>query len=195
MASDDEDLRINTLHALTKRSPRVVLEEHSHCEVPAGCGGVVLRWRDPLAGVPAVVRVASLGQLEATIDGAPLTNSWVQLAVGRHVVAVHLTGLPPGPSPFCFALTRQPVEPEDPPVIALSGPGVDWRVHPDPPATWRSPDHDLSDWAVAEDGTALLEAVDPDIAWRFRQVVAWGAVPLRVEGPSMAVRGVIVVAP
>jgi sulfatase modifying factor 1 len=28
-----------------------VLEAHSHCEVPAGCGGVVLQWRNPSAGL------------------------------------------------------------------------------------------------------------------------------------------------
>jgi hypothetical protein len=38
-----KDLRLNSLSRYTKRSPEYVLEEHSHCEVPAGCGGVVLR--------------------------------------------------------------------------------------------------------------------------------------------------------
>ena len=42
----DRQLRINTLSRYRGRPPRLVLEEHNHCEVPAGCGGVVLRWRN-----------------------------------------------------------------------------------------------------------------------------------------------------
>ena len=40
----DEGPKLNGPDRYRKRSPRLVLEEHSHCEVPAGCGGVVLRW-------------------------------------------------------------------------------------------------------------------------------------------------------
>ena len=37
---DSEALRLNTLNRFRKHSPRLLLEEYSHCEVPAGCGGV-----------------------------------------------------------------------------------------------------------------------------------------------------------
>lgn len=42
-----DDLKLNSLSRYSKQSSRLVLEEYSHCEVPAGCGGVVLRWRKP----------------------------------------------------------------------------------------------------------------------------------------------------
>lgn len=48
----DRELKLNSISRFSKQSPRLVLEEHGHCEVPAGCGGVVLRWRgadDPIA--------------------------------------------------------------------------------------------------------------------------------------------------
>ncbi len=50
--ADDKGLNLNNLDRYTKLSPRFVLEEYSHCEVPAGCGGIVLRWRNPEVGIP-----------------------------------------------------------------------------------------------------------------------------------------------
>ena len=48
MGNDDKpDLRLNELERFRKTSSRLALEAHSHCEVPAGCGGVVLRWTRP----------------------------------------------------------------------------------------------------------------------------------------------------
>lgn len=38
------DLELNSIDRYVKSSPRFVLEEHSHCEVPAGCGGGVWEW-------------------------------------------------------------------------------------------------------------------------------------------------------
>src|SRR5687768_6072864 len=51
----DHDLKLNGLSRYAKESPRLVLEEYGHCEVPAGCGGVVLRWRNPDQPIPMVV--------------------------------------------------------------------------------------------------------------------------------------------
>ncbi len=89
MTDDDDDLKINTLHRFAKASPRLVLHEYSHCEVPAGCGGVVLRWVDPRLGEPATVRVSADETAEVWLDGDPLENARTQLAPGAHVVAVH----------------------------------------------------------------------------------------------------------
>ncbi len=51
MAESDE-LKLNTIGRFVKRSPCLALEQHNHCEVPAGCGGVVLRWFNPSRGIP-----------------------------------------------------------------------------------------------------------------------------------------------
>ena len=52
-----------------------MLEEYSHCEVPAGCGGVVLRWRDPEAGIPLRVSIASFGEAALFVDGEAVSGS------------------------------------------------------------------------------------------------------------------------
>lgn len=91
-ASSDDDLRINTLHRFAKHSPRLTLQEYSHCEVPAGCGGVVLRWVDPRRGVPIRVRAIVLGETETWLDGAPLPGGGhTRIEAGTHVLAVHVT--------------------------------------------------------------------------------------------------------
>jgi hypothetical protein len=43
---------LNSLDRFRKHPGQLVLEEHGHCEVPAGCGGVVLRWRNPNPSPP-----------------------------------------------------------------------------------------------------------------------------------------------
>jgi hypothetical protein len=45
--------RLNSLDRFRKQPGRLVLEEHSHCQVPAGCGGGVLRRRNPQEGPQA----------------------------------------------------------------------------------------------------------------------------------------------
>ncbi len=104
MADEREDLRLNTLHRFAKRATRLVLEEHSSCEVPAGCGGVVLRWRDPAAGIDVSVRLSTLGRAALWIDGAPTQGSQATLAPGAHVLAFRVTELPDHASPVCLAV-------------------------------------------------------------------------------------------
>jgi len=84
--TDDDDLKINTLHRFAKHSPRLVLHEYGHCEVPAGCGGVVLRWIDPTLGKPATVRVSNG---DVWLDGVELPTSRTQLVPGPHLLAIH----------------------------------------------------------------------------------------------------------
>ena len=85
------DKKLNSLERFRKQSPRLVLEEHSHCEVPAGCGGVVLRWRNPLAGLPLLVHFYAPGKSTLYLDGREVTQ------IGND--------LPPGP-PEAAGATR-----------------------------------------------------------------------------------------
>src|SRR5206468_12707267 len=82
--------QLNSLDRFRKKPERLVLEEHGHCEVPAGCGGVVLRWRNPRARVPVVIRLYTPVPAAAFIDGRELTVSRVDLSPGPHVFAVRL---------------------------------------------------------------------------------------------------------
>jgi hypothetical protein len=145
MAGDD-DLRLNTLHRFAKHSPRLVLHEYSHCEVPAGCGGVVLQWLDPARGVPALVRISG-GELEAScwLDGEPLASNLARVRTGPRVLAVHLRRKQPGAHPF----TVGAVYDGDPDAHLIRGPGPRWRCTAAPPGEgWTAPDHDDAAWAA-----------------------------------------------
>jgi hypothetical protein len=86
----DDASKLNGPDRYRKRSPRLVLEEHSHCEVPAGCGGVVLRWIHADREVTVRVRLYSyLAGATLTIDGATPASSRPLLARGDHVLAIH----------------------------------------------------------------------------------------------------------
>src|SRR6185369_11216255 len=87
---DDELYRLNSLHRFSKHS-KLVLEAHSHCEVPAGCGGAVLQWSDPEKGAPH--RLSEHGSLRLTatyIDGKKIESSSVRLKPGPHLLGLVL---------------------------------------------------------------------------------------------------------
>ena len=86
----DDDLELNTVRRFSKRVSNLVLEEQGHCEVPAGCGGVVLRWRNPDFGIPVTVQAHSGESHEIFLDGKSLTSARTDLTFGRHVLAMRL---------------------------------------------------------------------------------------------------------
>ena len=87
-----DDLRINTLHRFAKHSPRLTLREYSHCEVPAGCGGVVLRWTDPTDARAVFVHLGTPNaEVDAWLDGTEIVASAHALAGDEHVLALHVT--------------------------------------------------------------------------------------------------------
>lgn len=90
--SADEDLRLNTLHRFAKRSPRLTLREYSHCEVPAGCGGVVLRWVEGSGGIAVRIRLpATRGIVDAWLDGEPLETTEAEVEPrNAHLLAFHV---------------------------------------------------------------------------------------------------------
>jgi len=55
-AMSSDDLRLNSLDRFRKSKSGLTLEVYSSCEVPAGCGGAVLRWRRPGAPIMVCVR-------------------------------------------------------------------------------------------------------------------------------------------
>src|SRR5438128_1957746 len=91
----DRDLKLNTLSQYAKDSPRLVREEFGHCEVPAGCGGVVLRWRNPDDGIPVPIKMYAAGELQAYLDGSALTLARPLIPFGEHQLAFEITGADP----------------------------------------------------------------------------------------------------
>jgi hypothetical protein len=131
---EDDDLRINTLHRFAKHSPRLVLQEYSHCEVPAGCGGVVIRWYDPGGGAPATLRVFLVeARGEMWLDGAQLATGWLQLAPGPHVIALHVTPAENAAKPRIAMIAAQYDANEDVDLAA----NAHWRATThEPAAAW-----------------------------------------------------------
>lgn len=85
----DRDLNLNSVDRYAKASPHFVLEEHGHCEVPAGCGGAVLRWRNP--ATPLAVRLQlwlTAERFSAEIDGIEAATSRPLLPPGQHVLTI-----------------------------------------------------------------------------------------------------------
>ena len=87
----DRDLRLNSLSRYSKESSRLVLEEHSSCEIPAGCGGVVLRWFNPLRALPIEFRMYVKGDVKFALDGNPLKSARPLVDYGEHVVSFVLS--------------------------------------------------------------------------------------------------------
>jgi hypothetical protein len=151
--SEDDDLRINTLHRFAKHSPRLILQEYSHCEVPAGCGGVVLRWFDPAQGVPVSIRLVALNATgESWLDGEPLPSTRATLVAGSHVIACHLRRR--DPRPVLYTLGALPDSDDDRDLVRAGAPR--WRATGRPAPGWQAPSFDDARWAAPE-------IADPDV--------------------------------
>jgi hypothetical protein len=147
-----------------------VLEAYGHCEVPAGCGGVVLRWRNPLAAVPLTVRLYTPVAAPSFLDGAELETGLVNVTPGPHVVAVALSGVNLSAGLIMFAALHEPRAARTPgptrvteqPVKVLSAGDGTWKFTLTPPAGdgWKSAGFHDPTWGA-------LAAVDiPKLDWK-----------------------------
>jgi hypothetical protein len=191
MSDADEKLRLNTLHRLAKHSDRLVLMEYSHCEVPAGCGGYVMRWRDPSAGRPLVLNVACSGRVQGFIDGAPITSSRCTLTVGQHQLAMHVS-VEEAPAPLVVAVfvddPRAAHDEEE--VVLLSADDSTWRCTERAPAAdddWKALDHDDAGWQPLRAWTPTPEELGED-HWRYDWLLNRGAAALRLERGELWIR-------
>jgi hypothetical protein len=167
---------LNSLDRYAKQSPRFVLEEHSHCEVPAGCGGVVLRWRDRFTSVPVEIAFAIVEAegWDVRIDGLELTSARPLLAPGRHVVMIVARGVGAG---FAFLVWATSPDVGDDPLFWTPGPTDAWRVagrEPEP-AAWIDPDFDVSSWPECSPSEMVVTKQMP---YSVRRTRSLGAQPL-----------------
>lgn len=185
MATDDDDFALNSLHRFRKHS-RLVLETHSHCEVPAGCGGVVLQWRDPAGELNVLVQLSSSHDLaRMAMDGVELRTSRATIGPGPHVLAFELgpprerkRGLPP----FLMAavgtgdLMRFQALPG-----ALSDASRGWRFCTSAPAAgWANPDFDDRAWSEVLASTSSLDIPLQLDRYILSGLLERGAKPLHV---------------
>jgi hypothetical protein len=89
----ERDLKLNAIRTV-KQSPNLVLEEHGHCEVPAGCGGVVLRWRQR-SRLPIQVWLHTAASKTVYLDGDVLTSGRPLIGPGEHVLALDFSRVDP----------------------------------------------------------------------------------------------------
>jgi hypothetical protein len=167
---DDELYKLNSLHRFEKHS-KLVLEAHSHCEVPAGCGGAVLQWLNPAKGAPVRVRAQSPFLVKATLlDGEPISSSGTRLLPGPHLLALALAlptrkGAKPVPAPWLLVgMTVRNTAAEDERLTAgCSADDGSWRATQRDPgqAAWAAEGFDDAQWAplgrAANAGQGLAE--------------------------------------
>jgi hypothetical protein len=198
---DERELKLNSLARYSKSSPLYVLEEHGHCEVPAGCGGVVLRWRNPRAGVPLYMWLYRDGDSWVAdggvfIDGAPPLSARPLVSFGEHALAFKLTVADPRYTVLMFAAfypppagahvgVRSSAE-QDVAVSVLSAADATWRYTADEPAgdAWMHAGFDDSGWPTMTARPDRRPPQDPnrDIGrYSFERLQRLGAAGLGVR--------------
>jgi hypothetical protein len=188
---DARDLKLNSIDGL-KDSPRLVLEAHNSCEVPAGCGGVILRWRRR-SDIPVgmwLFTTADSGQ--AFLDAARLVSARPLVGAGRHVLAFRLSGFGgTGRAILLFAGTVEETES----VLVDPAIGVSNRFVSADDGTWRydasdadddewmKPDFDDSRWPQMS-----ASQIPPDAGSRAQHMVnrimQLGGTPIAATSPS-----------
>jgi hypothetical protein len=197
-----DDLRLNSLDRFTKRSPRLLLEEHAHCEVPAGCGGVVLRWVNPAAALPILIDFYHPGPARLAIDGVTVTTSHLLLAPGPHVLALEFPQRPADGSVLFalvgrFGLAREGWRDET--VIVRSTAGRAWLCTTTPPPGWDTAvDPPPGDWSRLPERRAVEPERGSTGSFAFYRAVERGhavpiGVPRRLPAGPIHVRTVFVV--
>jgi hypothetical protein len=172
---DERELKLNSIDRYVKESPNFVLEEHSHCEVPAGCGGVVLRWRNPMAPVPVKLQLwLSVDSHAAYIDGGAPSSSRPSIRPGGHVLMIAAKLQARQAANLLF---RAVADLDSPTTILTSQPYENWRWTDAEPAreAWEQTDFDPSEWNVLK-GAVLSEHVRE--VYLVRRLLDAGAVAL-----------------
>jgi hypothetical protein len=185
----DNDLRLNSLARYSKQSSEYVLEVHSHCEVPAGCGGVVLRWRNPRQAIPLEIRAYTAGEATFLLDGAPPATARPLVPYGEHVLAWSITNFDPAAPVLACAATYDETRPGAARVTPstgqfvsiLSTPDGTWRyTFATPPEHWTQPTFDDGAWSPMV-AWAISDEERRKTYW-LHHVCTLGAEPLGVEG-------------
>jgi hypothetical protein len=194
----DRDLKLNSLSRYSKESPLLILEEHGHCEVPAGCGGVVLRWRDPRAGVPLIMRMYAEGECTVLLDGRSPPAARSIVPFGEHVLGFVVSGFDPAYLVLMFTAADEPPTRSSQTagqfLLATAADGT-WRYTVDRPDDegWLHPGFDDGDWPELEARPDRRPPDDPDrdyARYRIDRLAEAGAVGLGValDAPRVWIR-------
>lgn len=172
-----DELRLNKLQRFQKRSTRLALEAHSHCEVPAGCGGVVLRWRqaDATAGVAGSFYCEE-PRGPVTVDGEPFDDRRTQLAPGPHVLALTAPVPDPAAGFLLLVLRFSPVVLTVPSRVFTSHSAAAFRASVEPATddAWRARDFDDASWLALVPGAVPRPKGNRSFSWEYLQREAGG---------------------
>lgn len=162
--------KLNSLDRFRKQSDRLVLEAHSHCEVPAGCGGVVLRWRNPAAARPITTYLYAPADFTCFVDGAPL-RSRNDLVPGSHVLGIHIPEVERTGGLLLAYLSHDPGETRTRKNEQFAE--QTWKLVSAADGSWKATlEQPADDWAtLAFDATSWLEMdkhPKPNIPWEAR---------------------------
>lgn len=194
---NNTELEINTLDRFSKKSSRLMLEEYSHCEVPAGCGGVVLRWLNPAEELPFRYYLFCRGKIISYIDGKRVGSSRLLLGHGEHVLSICIDDKA-GPAAILFVLLFEGNTPAAYTEPARSGnvgtaiilrSGIDGRCRVSSTAPrdnhWVDLGFDDSTWAEATIG-GLAAPLSSDETYRYNETAKHGALAVSSKQKSNA---------
>jgi hypothetical protein len=189
----ERDLKLNAIRSV-KQSPNLVLEEHSHCEVPAGCGGVVLRWRQR-SQVPVQFWLHTAASKTVYLDGKVLTSGRPLVGPGEHVLALHFARVDPGEAVLmatCFNDEKQSIHtkftpPNDRTFRMLSLADGTWKSTTEAllDDSWMRPGYDDSAWRpmIARDFPDPAKD-DRATAYRIKHIEGLGGRGLGIDRPG-----------
>jgi hypothetical protein len=189
-----EDLDLNSLSRFSKKSNHFILETQSHCEVPAGCGGVVLRWRNSKQGIPITFRIYAIGPYQVFLDGQPLLSARPLISFGEHVISIVVSEIKPNELVLLFAAKyEEKGAGKDYKARAaaevlhfLSAPDSLWKHSLVEPQgnSWQQPGFDDSGWSamLARDWTLVSDQPATAQSYQARELLCMGARGLGVLG-------------
>jgi len=177
-----DELKLNSISRFSKASSYLHLEEHGHCEVPAGCGGVVLRWYNPTQAVAVLFMIYAPTPARVFLNGVQPASARPLVPLGNVVLAIEFDAVVSGQALFRLAggHSKGFDFSEQSTCVVRSVPDGSWRfsVTP-PPEGWMSPEFDDGTWS------ALIERpLDPPKPDDYRglhaheRVSRFGASPL-----------------
>ena len=184
-----DDLNLNSLKRFRKQTDHYVLEEHGSCEVPAGCGGVVLRWRSPDTGVYVRFQTWVTGaKSKLWLDGAELRGSHSELTTTEHVLGIEMTECQIDEMALMLSITPQVsierpahVQKVQPTVVSQQPEAWKWTLTP-PGEGWAAIDFPDETWQPM----SFKKVTPPEESdWRsysYNHCLQQGASPIGVEG-------------
>lgn len=180
---NEDQLSLNSLSRFSKQSGLLHLEEHGHCEVPAGCGGVVLRWYNPATSIPLLLRLFCAGKASVFIDGTVPTSARPLVVPGRRILTIEVSEASHEQALIMFAAVydRRASQklPEEARCAVLSAADGSWFFTVTPPRddTWRVSDADMIGWEPMIE--LPIDVPDRKQAWQrwysFEQLTKVGA--------------------